>query len=654
MSPKHSTTSIALRTSSLGDGKLFSARTGTPSTGWQELRLPRFERGLAITRANAYWFTPRIITPESLLDPSEETPFLLLKHGKANHSVILPIPGNHHTVWLETRNGRIGLAWRSEDGFGDEPAIAFTLTGADPANLPSEAIRLLRTRITSFRSRQEKSPACFINHFGWCTWDAFYDKVRAPDVMRGIKALADGGFTPGFVILDDGWQDTQGWSLNSTNCNAKFPQGLAPLIQRARASGVRHFGVWHTLHGYWHGIAQDGPIAKSHRITSIPQNTEAFKGWPENFDPSVRHALHPDDAPGFYRSFYAELAAAGVDFTKVDGQSATPYFATDPSEDFECHNSFQWSAQCASSQQLTSGGIHCMAHSADILWRLRSAPVFRNSDDFYPTRPFEAQARHLVHNAYHAVFIGLFATPDWDMFHSRHPLALFHAAARALSGGPVYVSDKPGNHDFNLLRRLVLPDGSIPRFESPGLPPANRLFDDPLRDGSPLVIANHGGHASSIALFNCRIEPEPSEIKARWSPAELAGLSGKQFIAHDPIFSETITLRRNQSRIDTLPSHGGLRLWTVSPISDGLLAPLGLEGYLAAAATITSAETTTPGQIAVTLKHPGTHLFWCARPPASIHHATRSIPFYFDPATGLLRVKISAQGPFTLHFTFHP
>jgi 4-O-beta-D-mannosyl-D-glucose phosphorylase len=38
-----------------------------------------------------------------------------------------------------------------------------------------------------------------------------------------------------------------------------------------------------------------------------------------------------------------------------------------------------------------------MAHSADILWRLRSAPVFRNSDDFYPTRPFEAQARYLDH-----------------------------------------------------------------------------------------------------------------------------------------------------------------------------------------------------------------------------------------------------------------
>ena len=32
-------------------------------------------------------------------------------------------------------------------------------------------------------------------------------------------------------------------------------------------------------------------------------------------------------------------------------------------------------------------------------------------------------------------------------------------SARAISGGPVYVSDKPGSHDFDLLRKLVLPDG---------------------------------------------------------------------------------------------------------------------------------------------------------------------------------------------------
>jgi raffinose synthase len=59
--------------------------------------------------------------------------------------------------------------------------------------------------------------------------------------------------------------------------------------------------------------------------------------------------------------------------------------------------------------------------------------------------------------------------------------------ARAVSGGAVYVSDKPGQHDFELLRRLVLPDGTVLRGELPGRPTRDTLFCDPLRDGKSLL-----------------------------------------------------------------------------------------------------------------------------------------------------------------------
>ncbi|KAK7839012.1 galactinol--sucrose galactosyltransferase [Quercus suber] len=57
--------------------------------------------------------------------------------------------------------------------------------------------------------------------------------------------------------------------------------------------------------------------------------------------------------------------------------------------------------------------------------------------------------------------MGDFIHPDWDMFQSTHPYAEFHAASRAISGGPIYVSDSVGKHNFKLLKSLVLPDGSI-------------------------------------------------------------------------------------------------------------------------------------------------------------------------------------------------
>lgn len=44
-------------------------------------------------------------------------------------------------------------------------------------------------------------------------------------------------------------------------------------------------------------------------------------------------------------------------------------------------------------------------------------------------------------------------------------------------------SDKPGQHDFTILRRLVLPDGAVLRARYPGRPSRDCLFSDPVTDG---------------------------------------------------------------------------------------------------------------------------------------------------------------------------
>lgn len=69
---------------------------------------------------------------------------------------------------------------------------------------------------------------------------------------------------------------------------------------------------------------------------------------------------------------------------------------------------------------------------------------------------------------------------------SNHPASELHATARALSGGSIYVSDSPGQHDLAVLARLVLPDGSILRAQLPARPTRDCLFTDVLRDGKSL------------------------------------------------------------------------------------------------------------------------------------------------------------------------
>ncbi|KAK5834557.1 hypothetical protein PVK06_018439 [Gossypium arboreum] len=84
-------------------------------------------------------------------------------------------------------------------------------------------------------------------------------------------------------------------------------------------------------------------------------------------------------------------------------------------------------------------------------------------------------------------------------------MAEYHGAARAAGGCAIYVSDKPGRHDFNLLKKLVLPDGSVLRAKYPGRPTRDCLFSDPVRDGKSLLkIWNLNDFTGVIGVFNCQ------------------------------------------------------------------------------------------------------------------------------------------------------
>jgi raffinose synthase len=139
-----------------------------------------------------------------------------------------------------------------------------------------------------------------------------------------------------------------------------------------------------------------------------------------------------------------------------------------------------------------------------VLYNTPSSSLTRTSDDFFPHRP-ESHGAHLWNNALVSLWFGEFAHPDWDMFQSGHPPGIFHAIGRAMSGGPVYVSDKPGQQDFALLGKLVLPDGTTLRPQGVGRPTRDCLFRDPLAEPVLLKIFNTNLDAGVIGVFNARL-----------------------------------------------------------------------------------------------------------------------------------------------------
>jgi hypothetical protein len=83
--------------------------------------------------------------------------------------------------------------------------------------------------------------------------------------------------------------------------------------------------------------------------------------------------------------------------------------------------------------------------------------LVRNSDDFFPDIA-DSHPWHVFCNAHNSLLSAhLNIIPDWDMFQTSHPYASFHAAARAVSGGPIYITDKPGEHDIELINQITAP-----------------------------------------------------------------------------------------------------------------------------------------------------------------------------------------------------
>lgn len=148
--------------------------------------------------------------------------------------------------------------------------------------------------------------------------------------------------------------------------------------------------------------------------------------------------------------------------------------------------------------------ISSMCMSTDYLYSAKKVAVARVSEDFMPTEP-TFQTTHIAGIAYTCLLAGEIIVPDWDMFRSNHYTAKFHAVARAIGGCAVYVSDKPGEHDFDVINRLVLPDGSILRARYAGRPTRDCLFSDPVTDGRSLMkIWNLNKTTGVVGVFNCQ------------------------------------------------------------------------------------------------------------------------------------------------------
>ncbi|GAV57293.1 Raffinose_syn domain-containing protein [Cephalotus follicularis] len=415
--------------------------------------------------------------------------------------------------------------------------LVYMHAGTNPFEVIKQAVKAVEKHLQTFVHREEKKLPSFLDWFGWCTWDAFYTDVTAEGVEEGLKSLSEGGTPPRFLIIDDGWQQIEAKEKNP-DCvvqegaqfasrltgikeNTKFQKnspsneqvsGLKLVVDDAKQRhNVKYVYVWHALAGYWGGV-KPAATGMEHYDTALayPVQSPGVMGNQPDIvmDSLAIHGLglvHPQKVFNFYNELHAYLASCGVDGVKVDVQNIIETLGAGHGGRVSLTRSYHQALEASVARNFPDNGcIACMCHNTDGMYSAKQTAVVRASDDFYPRDP----ASHTIHIssvAYNTLFLGEFMQPDWDMFHSLHPAAEYHGAARSIGGCAIYVSDKPGNHDFELLKKLVLPDGSVLRAQLPGRPTRDCLFADPARDGTSLLkVWNVNKCSGVVGVFNCQ------------------------------------------------------------------------------------------------------------------------------------------------------
>lgn len=636
--------------------------------------LPEVSRVAFLRRYEPFWMRAEAFDSVGKLMP--ETQFLLAKRNDGKHVLVVPLIDGTFRCSLQAEGeggeGGEGMAVVAES---NDLAVAmgtvtafFVAIGSDVHELIARSARTVSRHQGLGKLRKDKPLPKFVDQFGWCTWDAFYTEVTHEKVIAGLEEFRKGGVQPRSIILDDGWLsnrtgDAGQKMLTAFAPNCQFPHGLSPLIQATKKDyGIDTFMVWHAMTGYWGGV---DPVAfvQYRPKTSIRYMAPGISHYVPNMHEwwgTVIGTVPPEHIYQFFSDFHRYLREQGVDGVKVDVQAQLEMVATGLGGRVKLMQAYREALEGSVSVHFTPDATHgpnlinCMSCSAEMLYSARASTITRTSTDFWPKRP-ETHGEHIHINAHVGLWFGEFVHPDWDMFQSAHEAGAFHAAGRAVSSSPVYVSDKPGEHNFELLRKLVLPDGHTLRTSRPAVPTAESVYVNPTTEEVLYKIFSTNEHPSgrvcSVALgvFNCRYAPATPEAKP------LAPISGTVAITDVPAGiggnAERYVYWAHNTRKLTVCKRGEgvpvtlasltAEVFTIVPV-DHDLAAIGLIEMFNAGGAVVSAGYETPGTYTVRLRAPGRFGAYAAAKPKSVEVNGKAADFGYDAASKLLTIDITS------------
>lgn len=523
------------------------------------LGTPRdFVRYLAIVRSRAPWFGPRQGKSKFALSHKEGGILLSYLRSDGLHVAFLAVSGldNVLTLFHSNEQGAIVASAKNDN---EHDATFHVVASVAPthdlaiAAVMYEARNMVQTPECIFEPVKEQSPAderlksCWSDGLTYCTWNGLGQNLTANKIYEALDSLADNGVRISNLIIDDNWQSItkmcrwphrREW-LEFEAGAAEFPQGLKGTVAHIRRKHphIENVAAWHALFGYWGGICDDSKLARTYKTKMV--KTKGERGL--DFLEGEHRFLDPDDIDRFYDDFYAFLADAGVTAVKTDAQNYIDCIVQ-PEDRRRFSGAYQDAWAKATVKHLGGRAISCMSQIPQVMFHSQlptNRPHFllRTSDDFYPEIP-TSHPSHVFANSHNALLVKyLNVTPDWDMFQSCHDFSAYHAAGRCLSGGPVYITDEPGKHDYHLIRQMSAATTYgrtiALRPDTPGT--AHNVYND-YNDNGVLTIGTYHGDALTgsgmLGVFNIGHSQNPNDDETVSTMVSLLEFPGVRHDSH--------------------------------------------------------------------------------------------------------------------------
>lgn len=464
-----------------------------------------FDRLKDITQEN-YPGIPSNARPSTLGDA------LLLQLSNGEYLFVKAVAGDNSLSWFQANtDGTLTLyvSTLGKDSLAGQVPLLLIQKSQTVYHVFNDAYYSLMTdkTVSSLQKREDKKYFEGFDYLGWCTWEHYHFNIDETKILNDIDAIEASGIPVRYILIDDGHIANEKRRLTSlTPDKQRFPNGWTRIMNRKQDDKIKWMGLWYSLSGYWMGISADNDFPKEIQQTLYPCNDCLLPG------------ISTDNIETFYKYYIHTMKKNGFDFLKIDNQSFTlPLYMGNSQavrQAKDCNLALEHQIHNAQ-----MGLMNCMAQNVINTDHTLHSAVTRVSIDYKKYDENMAKS-HLFQSYTNTLLLGQTVWPDHDMFHSSDTICgSLMARTKAISGGPVYLSDSPDEFISENILPLVDEHGKIFRPSAPAIPTPESILTNPLQSGeSYRVFAPTGDEAVSIICYNLNTSPAYQEIKTYLKP----------------------------------------------------------------------------------------------------------------------------------------